>query len=110
MSDYKDPPSNDFFLGKGVTFKGEAKVPNKAVINGDFSGLLDVQNLEIESNGVVTGNTKAEAVKVFGKLNAELTCRHLLTIESSGEVKGKLKYGEIEISRGGKVIGNIIQG
>ncbi len=109
MSDYKDPTPNDFYIGKGVIFKGEAKVPNKAVINGDFSGILDTQNLEIQSDGVITGNTKANAVKVFGKLNAELTCRNLLTVESSGEVKGALKYGEIEIARGGKVIGNMNQ-
>ncbi len=110
MTDYKDPPPNDFFIGEGVIFKGEAKVPNKAVINGDFSGFLDAQTLEIQSNGVITGNTKADAVKVFGKLNSELTCRNLLAIESSGEVQGKLKYGEIEIARGGRVIGNISYG
>ncbi len=110
MSDYKDPSPNDFFIGKGVIFKGEAKVPNKAVVNGYFSGFLDAQTLEIQANGVITGNTKAGGVKVFGKLNSELTCRNLLTIESSGEVKGKLQYGEIEIAKGGKVIGNINQG
>jgi cytoskeletal protein CcmA (bactofilin family) len=107
MTDYKDPPPNDFFIGSGVIFKGEAKVPNKAVINGDFSGLLDAQELEIQSNGVITGNTNADDIKVFGKLNSELTCRNLLAIESSGVVRGKLQYGKIEVARGGKVIGNI---
>jgi len=110
MSDYKDPAPNDFFIGKGVIFKGEAKVPNKAIINGDFSGLLDAKTLEIQSDGVISGNTNVGGVKVFGKLNSELTCSNLLTIESSGEVKGKLKYGEIEIARGGRVIGNMNQG
>lgn len=109
MSDYKDPLPNDFFIGKGVIFKGEAMVPNKAIINGDFSGLLDAQNLEIQTEGVITGNINASGVKVFGRLNSELNCKNLLIIESTGEVKGKLKYGQIEIARGGKVIGNISQ-
>jgi cytoskeletal protein CcmA (bactofilin family) len=107
MSDYKNPPSNDFFIGKGVSFKGEAKVPNHAVINGDFNGKLETKTLKIESDGVVSGNTTADDVTVHGELNSELNCRNLLSIESSGVVNGRLKYGEIEIARGGRIIGNM---
>ena len=107
MSEYKNPPPNDLFIGHGVSFKGEAKVPNKAVINGDFDGTLETKTLKIDADGVVSGNTSADDVTVHGKLNAELNCRNLLSIETLGEVNGRLKYGEIEIARGGKLIGTI---
>lgn len=107
MTEFVNPTANDFFIGKGVKFKGDAKVPNLAVINGEFNGTLETKTLKIESDGVVSGNTKADDVTVFGSLNSELDCSNLLSIESSGEVKGNLKYGQIEIARGGKIIGNM---
>jgi cytoskeletal protein CcmA (bactofilin family) len=107
MSDYKNPPPNNLYIGKGVVFKGEAKIPNHAVINGNFNGKLDTKTLSIDSDGVVSGNTTADDVIIHGKMNSELNCRNLLSVESSGEVNGRLKYGEIEIARGGRIIGNM---
>ena len=37
----------------------------------------------------------------------DLTVRNRLLIRSTGQVKGTVRYGEIEIERGGRITGSI---
>ena len=98
---------NNVFIGTGVLFTGTMTVPNRAVIAGQFNGDLQAREVFIDSTGQLTGTTLAEDIEVKGE---SITSRHLLTVRSSGKVKGKLAYASIEIERGGQVSGDMRQG
>jgi cytoskeletal protein CcmA (bactofilin family) len=101
---------NNVFIGAGVLFTGSMNVPNRAVIAGQFNGDLQAREVFIDSTGRLTGTTLAEDIEVKGDINETITSRHLLTVRSSGKVKGKLAYASIEIERGGQVSGDMTQG
>ncbi len=101
---------NNVFIGAGVLFTGSMNVPNRAVIAGQFNGDLQAREVFIDSTGQLTGTTLAEDIEVKGDINESITSRHLLTVRSSGKVKGKLAYASIEIERGGQVSGDMTQG
>ena len=44
-------------------------MPGRAVINGKFHGAIDAKELEVQTDGVVPGNTQAAAISVAGLLN-----------------------------------------
>lgn len=100
---------NDLTIGKGVRFTGKVSVPNRAVINGTFDGELDAREVLVEVSGLVSGTTIANKVSVKGVLNSTVKCADLLTIHSTGSIKGAMEYGQIEIERGGKFEGNMKQ-
>ena len=100
---------NNVFIGTGVLFTGTMTVPNRAVIAGQFNGDLQAREVFIDSTGQLTGTTLAEDIEVKGDINESITSRHLLTVRSSGKVKGKLAYASIEIERGGQVTGDMTQ-
>jgi cytoskeletal protein CcmA (bactofilin family) len=103
------PANNDLMIGKGVKFVGTIQAPNKAVINGSFSGELQANQVLIGSDGVVTGTTKANNVEVRGQANETVDCKNLLTVHSTGSIKGKVVYGSIDIQRGGRINGAMDQ-
>jgi len=100
---------NSVFIGEGVSFKGSITASDEAVIEGQFDGDLTVGNLLIGQTGRVTGSIKADRVDVKGELNKDISSRQLLIVRSTGKVNGTLEYGEIEIERGGQVLGNMTQ-
>lgn len=101
--------TNDLFIGSGVRFQGTIKVPNRALINGTFDGELEARELVVESNGKVSGKTTSQNLVIKGELDAEAKCYQLLSIGTTGVVKGQVEYGELTIDRGGKFEGTMKQ-
>ena len=48
-----------------------------------------------------------EEAEISGTYEGELTVRNRLLIRSTGQVKGTVRYGELEIERGGKLSGSV---
>lgn len=101
--------ANDLMIGSGVRFTGTIKVPNRALINGTFDGEIDARELIVESSGVVSGKTTSQNLIIKGSMDADVKCNQLLSIGSTGSVKGKIEYGELTIERGGKFEGTMNQ-
>jgi cytoskeletal protein CcmA (bactofilin family) len=95
----------ELYVGHGVVAHGVALVPGRAVINGKYDGVIDSKELEIHSDGVVSGTTQAVAISVFGLLNDSVNATSTLFIGSTGQVNGDISYGELEIAKGGKIFG-----
>lgn len=101
--------ANDLMIGSGVKFTGTIKVPNRALINGNFDGELEARELVVDSSGVVAGKTQSQNMIIRGLLNADVKCHQLLSIAATGSVKGQIEYGELTIERGGKFEGTMKQ-
>jgi cytoskeletal protein CcmA (bactofilin family) len=101
--------NKDLVIGKGVKFKGIINAPNNVTINGEYEGELHAHKILIGIDGVITGYTTANDVEIEGQANNVVECKQLLTVHSTGVVKGKISYGSLDIKRGGKINGDLNQ-
>lgn len=95
-------------VGNDILLKGEIATCDRLVIEGKVDATLkDVHTVEIAENGSFKGNAEIEDAEISGLFEGDLVVRNRLVIYSSGKVRGKITYGEIEIERGGELTGEI---
>jgi cytoskeletal protein CcmA (bactofilin family) len=69
--------------------------------------LNDTLALEIASSGRFTGGCEVEEADISGVYEGDLTVRRRLFVRGSGKLTGTVRYGELELERGGQIAGNI---
>ncbi|MBU3708546.1 MAG: polymer-forming cytoskeletal protein [Burkholderiaceae bacterium] len=97
----------DLFIGSGVVAKGSLTAPGLIVVDGAVDGVISASAVDITGNGVVTGATTANNIRVAGQLMDTSTAHQSLLIESTGQVTGDISYGDLEIRKGGNIAGSI---
>jgi cytoskeletal protein CcmA (bactofilin family) len=95
-------------VGNDILLKGEIATCDRVVIEGRVEAKLnDVHTVEIAGSGSFKGTAEVEDAEVSGLFEGDLAVRNRLVIYATGEVRGNVTYGEIEIARGGKLTGQI---
>jgi len=95
-------------VGNDILLKGEIATCDRLVIEGKVDATLnDVHTVEIAQNGSFKGSAHIEDAEISGLFEGDLIVRNRLVIYSTGKVRGKITYGEIEIERGGELTGEI---
>lgn len=95
-------------VGNDILLKGEIATCDRLVIEGKVDATLnDVHTVEIAECGSFKGSAQIEDAEISGLFEGDLTVRGRLIIYSTGKVRGKISYGEIEIERGGELTGEI---
>jgi cytoskeletal protein CcmA (bactofilin family) len=56
---------------------------------------------------VLKGSAQIETADIAGRFEGELTVQGRLHIRSTGRVHGTIRYGSIEIERGGAISGQV---
>ena len=69
--------------------------------------LTDSRALEIADSGVFKGTADVDTAEISGVFEGELTCQNRLFVRSTGRITGTIRYGELEVERGGRVAGYI---
>lgn len=105
MADINSPGS--LLVGEGVFMKGSMRVPGTASVDGKLEGELTADTVIIQINGSMDGRTTANHVRVAGQLNNTTLANKTLVIESSGRIAGSITYEELEIKKGGSLMGGI---
>jgi len=95
-------------VGHDILLKGEIATCDRLVIEGAVDATLnEVHTVEIAETGSFKGAADIEDAEISGVFDGELTVRNRLVIYSTGQVRGKITYGEVEIERGGELTGTI---
>ena len=95
-------------VGQGIRLAGEITACDRLVVEGFCEVTLnETRALEIAGTGRFIGGCEVEEAEISGIYEGELTVRKRLLIRSSGKVKGNVRYGEIEIERGGLLSGSV---
>ena len=95
-------------VGNDILLKGEIATCDRLVIEGAVDAKLnDVHTVEIAETGSFKGSAEIEDAEISGLFEGDLVVRNRLIIYSTGKVRGKITYGEIEIERGGELTGEI---
>ena len=94
-------------IGREISFVGDITACNRLVVDGLVEANLQrCQEVIIGKTGFFKGHARAETAEVNGRVEGELIVRKLLRIRTGGQVSGTTTYGEIEIERGGRIVGS----
>jgi cytoskeletal protein CcmA (bactofilin family) len=100
-------PKGNLFIGAGVVATGTMTATGLIEVDGTVSGVVTAKSINITNNGIVTGTSTADNIRVAGKMHETSVAHHSLLIESSGQVTGNINYGDLEIRKGGNLQGTI---
>lgn len=111
-----EPPSPDkgadavdagtLIIGPGISFVGNITTCDRLVVEGLVEATLQrCQEMVIGGKGVFKGEARTEGAEVSGRVEGNLIVRKRLLIHAAGHVSGTTTYGELEIERGGRIIG-----
>jgi len=100
--------SKKLVVGRDITLTGEITDCDILVVEGRVSASLrDSDRVEITESGSFEGALDINVAEIKGRFEGELIARERLIVRRTGEVRGHIRYGEIEIERGGRIAGDI---
>jgi len=95
-------------VGREICLSGEIKTCEKLVVEGRVEAdLRDSHSLEISEPGVFKGSATVEDCEISGTFEGELTVTGVLVVLPTGRVSGRIRYAEMELSRGARLSGDI---
>lgn len=95
-------------VGREISLRGEITHCNRLLIEGSVeANLSDCRDVEIAETGLFKGSAAIETAEIRGRFEGTLTVRGRLFIRATGRVTGTIRYGQIEVERGGRIAGDI---
>lgn len=104
-----DAGGKRLIVGQGISLSGTITACDRLIVEGSVQVTLnETRAIEIAETGRFTdGKAEVEEAEISGIYEGELTVRQRLLIRGTGQVKGNVRYGELEIERGGRLQGSI---
>jgi cytoskeletal protein CcmA (bactofilin family) len=100
--------SKRLIVGRDIILSGEITACDVLVVEGRVEATLsNSHSIDIAATGHFKGTAEIEEADISGTYEGTLTVRNRLFIRSPGKVTGKIRYGQLEIERGGVVTGDI---
>jgi cytoskeletal protein CcmA (bactofilin family) len=104
-----EPPAKLLIVGPDINLSGEITACDRLVVEGSVQVTLNrTRAIEIAETGRFTnGKAEVDEAEIAGVYEGSLTVRKRLLIRATGRVSGNVRYGELEIERGGRLSGTI---
>jgi cytoskeletal protein CcmA (bactofilin family) len=94
-------------VGADIRLNADIGACERLVVEGTVEGeLSEAERLEIARGGRFRGTAEVEDCVVDGLFEGDLTVHGVLALKANGRVTGTVRYGAIEIERGGTISGN----
>lgn len=105
----REPPPKLLIVGPEINLAGEITACDRLVVEGSVQVTLNrTRAIEITETGRFTnGKAEVDEAEIGGVYEGSLTVRGRLLIRSTGRVAGTVRYGELEIERGGRISGAV---
>ena len=95
-------------IDRETAINGEINSCDLLVVEGRVEATMkQCREIKITETGTVKGQIEFERADISGVFEGDLTARGRLVVRATGRVTGKVRIGELEIERGGQVIGDI---
>jgi cytoskeletal protein CcmA (bactofilin family) len=95
-------------VGRDIVLTGEIKACDRLVIEGRVEAALsNIRAVEIAPSGRLKGAAQVDTADIAGSYEGDLTVQQKLHIRATGRVHGQIRYGSIEIERGGRIGGHV---
>ncbi|MGB8842789.1 MAG: polymer-forming cytoskeletal protein [Aliidongia sp.] len=104
----REPEIRQLMVGKEISLQGEITHCDRLLIEGSVeASLSDCRDVDIAESGLFKGSAAIETAEIRGRFEGTLTVRKRLFIRATGQVNGTIRYGQIEVERGGRIAGDI---
>lgn len=95
-------------VGRDISLAGEILDCERLVVEGTVKAKLsNARLIEIAKGGQFHGTVNIENAEIAGTFEGELVVRNRLHVHASGRIFGKVRYGQLEVERGGRLTGDI---
>ena len=103
-----EPEHKKLIVGRDISLNGEIRTCDTLVVEGSVEAVLqDCKNIEIMAPGEFKGAAEVDVADISGRFDGDLTARQRLIVRAGGKVLGKIRYGQLEIERGGVLSGEV---
>ncbi len=113
-----DPPRRDekphnnngkiLVIGHEIVLSGKIASCDRLVVEGQVEAKMkDCREIEIAETGTFKGQVEFDRADISGIFEGDLTARDHLVVRATGRVTGKVRFGELEIERGGQLVGDV---
>jgi len=103
-----EPEHKKLIVGRDISLNGEIRTCDTLVVEGRVEAVLqDCKNIEIMGPGEFKGAAEVDVADISGRFDGDLTARQRLIVRAGGKVLGKIRYGQLEIERGGVLSGEV---
>jgi cytoskeletal protein CcmA (bactofilin family) len=98
-------------IGKGTVIEGMVRVYGPVQVDGHIDGGLTAEgHVSIGPTGCVIGELIAEELAVGGRVDGKVTVRNHLYVAPGAMVRGEVRYGSLQVERGGVIDGSAVHG
>ena len=95
-------------VGREIALSGEITSCDRLVVEGSVeANLANCRDIDIAESGLFKGSAAIEEAEIRGRFEGVLTVKKRLLIRATGKVVGTVRYGQIEIERGGQLSGDV---
>ncbi len=95
-------------VGKDISLSGEINSCDILTVEGRVdASLVGGRVIEVADGGFFKGNAEIDVAEIAGTYEGDLTVREKLTVRTTGQIKGRIRYRKIEIDLGGTIIGEM---
>ena len=107
-SNISNPEGKKLTVGREIQLSGNISACDKLIVEGRVEAeLKDCRQIEIASTGTFKGSAAIDMAEISGNFEGTLTARDILNVRSTGRITGTVRFGKLEIERGGEVVGDI---
>jgi len=100
--------SKELVVGPGIALSGAISSCEKLVVEGRVeANITECLEIEIAEGGFFKGEATIDVAIIGGEFEGSLIARNLLVVHGSGKISGNVRYGQIEIERGGQIDGDV---
>lgn len=95
-------------VGRDISLTGEIGSCDVLVVEGTVEAkLLNGRSIEVAESGLFKGSVEIDEADIGGRFEGDITVRGRLIVRSGGKIHGSIKYGELTVECGGRLIGDI---
>lgn len=95
-------------VGREISLNGEINACDHLVVEGRVEArLADCKIIEVAEAGTFKGSAEIEEATIGGRFEGDLVVRGRLRLLGAGIVAGTVRYGELEVEAGGRIVGTL---
>jgi len=95
-------------VGRDIALSGQISSCEKLVVEGRVeANISECREIEVAETGTFKGEAEIDVAEISGSFEGTLVARELLMVRANGRVTGKVRYGRLEIERGGQINGDV---
>ena len=106
MGSYGD--GKKLIVGREIELNGKISSCEKLVVEGKVeANISECREIEIAESGTFIGEAEIEVAEISGAFQGTINARDLLIVRSTGHITGTIRFGRLEVERGGQIEGDV---